>query len=83
MWLLSRSFTLNKLAILKKKIVLKKELLKKVTPLKKWLLRKNNCCVKVVTLRKCVAYTKNKADLKKSLHKQEGKLSSEKIANLN
>ena len=37
----------------KEAILLEKELPKKVTALKKWLLRKSNCCVEVVTPKKC------------------------------
>ena len=33
--------------------VRKTELLKKALVLEKWLLRKNNCCVEVVILKKC------------------------------
>ena len=46
----------------------------------KYLLRKCNCCVEVVTLKKCEKYNLsiNKVVLKKSLHMREGKSLFEK-----
>ena len=66
--------------------VLKKE--KKAAALKKYLFRKCNCCVKVVTLKKCeksrgneelaISLSKNTVVLKTSQHIQEGKSLFEK-----
>ena len=47
--------------------VMKKELLKKAAVLKKWLLRESNCCVEIVTLKKCEEVASPKIKMSKSI----------------
>ena len=81
--LLNRSFVPKpqafwKITATRKWFFRKRRSLKKATALKKQMLRKNNCCVKVVKKVCRSSYSENKAVLKKSLNMPEGESSFEK-----